>query len=123
MQLLRLRLVPHLRWLLLGVCISSVTWLVALLLYLRLDGSLRPLVAGQHPSKAPGGPIGAATRDVSGDGPPVPGRLPDLAQLALVETEAEKSQRADGYRQHAFNTLVSDRLPLRRPVPDTRNEL
>ncbi|KAF0293857.1 Polypeptide N-acetylgalactosaminyltransferase 11 [Amphibalanus amphitrite] len=118
MQLPRLRLVPHLRWLLLGICLSSVTWLVALLLYLRLDGSLKSLLTSHHPSKAPGGLCGPY-----GTGPSVPAQLPDLARMALVETEQEKSRRAEGYKRHAFNTLVSDRLSLRRLVPDTRNAL
>ena len=120
MWLPRLRLVPRLRWLLLGACLSSATWLVALLLYLRLDGVIRPQTTGLPSSSGPvvpGGPV------VSSSGPVVPDTQPDLAKLALVRTEEEKQQRADGYKAHAFNTLVSDRLSLRRQLPDTRHDL
>lgn len=44
-----------------------------------------------------------------------------LAELGLVKTRQDQEEKEKGYRLHAFNTLISTRLSLHRPIPDTRN--
>ncbi|KAK4292592.1 hypothetical protein Pmani_034656 [Petrolisthes manimaculis] len=44
-----------------------------------------------------------------------------LADLGMVKTHQDQEEKESGYRLHAFNTLISSRLSLHRPVPDTRN--
>ncbi|XP_069172165.1 polypeptide N-acetylgalactosaminyltransferase 11 isoform X2 [Procambarus clarkii] len=45
-----------------------------------------------------------------------------LAELGLVKTHEDQEEKEKGYRLHAFNTLISTRLSLHRPIPDTRNK-
>ncbi|KAK3867084.1 hypothetical protein Pcinc_027427 [Petrolisthes cinctipes] len=45
-----------------------------------------------------------------------------LAELGMVMTHQDQEEKESGYRLHAFNTLISSRLSLHRPVPDTRNK-
>lgn len=42
----------------------------------------------------------------------------DVGQIQSIE---EKLRRDAGYKQHSFNVLVSERLDLRRELPDTRD--
>ena len=38
------------------------------------------------------------------------------------ETEEEKEEERQGFKNNGFNQFISDRLPLNREVPDTRDE-
>ncbi|XP_030846376.1 polypeptide N-acetylgalactosaminyltransferase 11 [Strongylocentrotus purpuratus] len=44
-------------------------------------------------------------------------------ELGMVRTDEERSIRDGGYRQHAFNELISQRIGFHRNVTDTRNPL
>ncbi|XP_070564934.1 polypeptide N-acetylgalactosaminyltransferase 11-like [Ptychodera flava] len=44
-------------------------------------------------------------------------------ELGLVRSPEDQVIRDEGYRQHAFNQLISDRIGYHRDVPDTRNGL
>ncbi|XP_042211433.1 polypeptide N-acetylgalactosaminyltransferase 11-like isoform X2 [Homarus americanus] len=46
----------------------------------------------------------------------------NLPMLGLVKTHEDQMEKDKGYRLHAFNTLISSRLSLHRPIPDTRNK-
>lgn len=41
----------------------------------------------------------------------------------MVQTIEEQLVRDTGYKRHAFNTLVSQKIGLIRNIPDTRNPL
>jgi polypeptide N-acetylgalactosaminyltransferase len=41
----------------------------------------------------------------------------------MVQNSEEQYIRDDGYKKHAFNVLVSNKLGLFREIPDTRNKL
>lgn len=47
----------------------------------------------------------------------------DLTELGLVANLQEKEIKDEGYKIHAYNVLVSNRLSLHRKIPDTRNKL
>jgi hypothetical protein len=42
--------------------------------------------------------------------------------LGLIKNIQEKKIREEGFKKHAFNTLISSRLSYHRSVPDTRND-
>ncbi|XP_064087973.1 polypeptide N-acetylgalactosaminyltransferase 11-like [Macrobrachium nipponense] len=54
--------------------------------------------------------------------PEIPEDQAILAELGLVKTKEDQQEKEQGYRLHAFNTLVSTRLSLHRPIPDTRDK-
>ncbi|GAB6027895.1 hypothetical protein CHUAL_002111 [Chamberlinius hualienensis] len=43
--------------------------------------------------------------------------------LGMVKSESDKKERDGGYKKFAFNVLVSNRLSLRRDLPDVRHPL
>lgn len=45
-----------------------------------------------------------------------------LNLLGLIETPEDQIIRDEGYRTHAFNLLISDRLGYHRALPDTRHQ-
>ena len=47
----------------------------------------------------------------------------DPDDIGLVRSAEDKKLRETGYKNFAFNTLVSRRIGLHRELPDTRNEL
>ena len=47
----------------------------------------------------------------------------DHDDLGLVKSKEDQKVREEGYRQHAFNVLVSSRLDYHRAIPDTRHKL
>jgi len=47
----------------------------------------------------------------------------DLLSLGQIESDADRAKRDEGMRVHAFNTLLSERIGRRRPLPDTRHQL
>ncbi|KAJ1525115.1 hypothetical protein ONE63_009957 [Megalurothrips usitatus] len=46
-----------------------------------------------------------------------------LEELGMVKNAEDRKLRDEGYRQFAFNVLVSQNLDLHRKVPDTRHKL
>lgn len=46
-----------------------------------------------------------------------------LNELGVVKNEEEQKIREEGYKQHAFNVLISNKLSYHRSIPDTRNKL
>lgn len=41
----------------------------------------------------------------------------------MVRTVNDQVLKDEGFKLHAYNTLISDRLSLNRSIPDTRHEL
>lgn len=41
----------------------------------------------------------------------------------MVRTVEDQVLKDEGYKLHAYNTLISDRLYLNRSLPDTRHEM
>lgn len=46
-----------------------------------------------------------------------------LDELGMVKSEDDFKLRDEGYKNFAFNVLVSKNLDLHRKVPDTRHKL
>lgn len=47
----------------------------------------------------------------------------ELVELGLVKTLEDQRKKDEGYKKHAYNVLISERLSFHREIPDTRNEL
>lgn len=45
-----------------------------------------------------------------------------LDSLGLIRTLEDKKVRDEGYKKHAFNALISERLGYHREIPDTRHK-
>ncbi|XP_047741154.1 polypeptide N-acetylgalactosaminyltransferase 11, partial [Hyalella azteca] len=45
-----------------------------------------------------------------------------IADIGMVHTIEEQQMKENGYSLHAFNTLISSRLPSNRSIPDTRHK-
>lgn len=45
------------------------------------------------------------------------------SRLGMIYNETDRVQKEQGFREHAFNTLVSNRIGLYRLLPDTRHPL
>ena len=86
----------------------------------KLGKELVDQVVKHFSSNSIGKSINAQTTVVSGLVKPAEQKLSD-DQLGRVRDAAELHQRSEGYRQHAFNVLVSDRIGFHRRLPDTRN--
>jgi polypeptide N-acetylgalactosaminyltransferase len=46
-----------------------------------------------------------------------------LIRLGMINTAEDKQIKDIGYKKHAFNVLISNRIGFRRQIPDTRNGL
>ncbi|XP_046594682.1 polypeptide N-acetylgalactosaminyltransferase 35A isoform X1 [Neodiprion lecontei] len=46
-----------------------------------------------------------------------------LDEIGMVKNFEEQQKRDEGYKNYAFNVLVSDQLSLHREIPDTRHKL
>ncbi|KAB0798532.1 hypothetical protein PPYR_09525 [Photinus pyralis] len=46
-----------------------------------------------------------------------------LDELGMVKTVEDQRVRDEGFKLHAFNVLISNKLSLHRELPDTRNKL
>lgn len=46
-----------------------------------------------------------------------------IEDIGLIRNEGDKLTREKGYKKHAFNVLVSNRLDYHREIPDTRHEV
>ncbi|XP_046742412.1 polypeptide N-acetylgalactosaminyltransferase 35A-like [Diprion similis] len=47
----------------------------------------------------------------------------ELDEIGMVKNFEEQQKRDEGYKNYAFNVLVSDQLSLHREIPDTRHKL
>ncbi|KAF7269919.1 hypothetical protein GWI33_017079 [Rhynchophorus ferrugineus] len=47
----------------------------------------------------------------------------ELFELGLVNNKIEQSIKDEGYKTHAYNVLISNKLGYNRTIPDTRNAL
>uniref|UniRef100_A0A6A7G4J6 Polypeptide N-acetylgalactosaminyltransferase n=2 Tax=Hirondellea gigas TaxID=1518452 RepID=A0A6A7G4J6_9CRUS len=45
-----------------------------------------------------------------------------MADIGVVRTIKDQQMKELGYKMHAFNTLISSRLPANRSIPDTRHK-
>lgn len=49
--------------------------------------------------------------------------FPELLELGMVRTIEDQALKDEGYKLHAYNILVSNRLEFNRSIPDTRHQL
>lgn len=127
-----------------GCVFSSAAWTVLLFAYFSRSGAPPP--RGYVPLKGPGphgplprrfqprftrgpGRVLESQRKAGGhdgateDGGPAGGGGgddADFSELGMIFSQRDQELRDLGYRKHAFNVLVSDRLGFHRAVPDTR---
>jgi len=47
----------------------------------------------------------------------------DSKSLGMIFNESDRLKKEEGFKAHAFNVLISERIGLLRELPDTRNEL
>lgn len=50
-----------------------------------------------------------------------PSAVQDASRLGVIRSAEDQRIKVEGYHQHAFNVLISNRLGKVRPLPDTRN--
>ncbi|OQR66564.1 polypeptide N-acetylgalactosaminyltransferase 11-like [Tropilaelaps mercedesae] len=50
-------------------------------------------------------------------------KMDNILKLGLIRNSREQHSKQEGYRKHAFNTLISERIGVRRRLPDTRHTL
>ncbi|VEN62720.1 unnamed protein product [Callosobruchus maculatus] len=46
-----------------------------------------------------------------------------MLQLGMLKSKEDQKVKEEGYKLHAYNVLISNRLGLNRDLPDTRNSL
>ncbi|KAM9774464.1 polypeptide N-acetylgalactosaminyltransferase 11 [Syngnathus typhle] len=108
-------LVP-LRYFCYGCVVTSAAWALLLLVY--FSRTAEPGL-GRNP-------IGPRRRAVA-EGPAHQGVGEDagaaglLPEMGMIFNQADQEVRDTGYRQHAFNVLISRRIGPRRQLPDTRD--
>ena len=107
------------------MCAVCACWVLMLYMYLGLEGGatdtpspVKSPVPSEVPSEAAGPSrlrpgVRQPSRSAGGD--------PELERLNRAGSEADRRRKLQGYERHAFNTLVSDRIGLRRSLPDTRH--
>lgn len=116
-----------------GSVLTSVVWLLLLVLYwniqepvpnLKTQVKLSEVTLMEKTWMQPLRPNGSA-----GNRKPSHGviqnysELPDLVKMALINNPEDQKHRNDGYSLYGFNLLISDRLGFERNVPDVRHEL
>ncbi|XP_049764207.1 polypeptide N-acetylgalactosaminyltransferase 35A [Schistocerca cancellata] len=113
-----------------GVLVASVTWAISLFLYWRIAG-----IGLQVESPSSRMPVDPDSKSHDAGSYKNSDKLLSylqqkafkplsvLDQLGMVRSVAERQARDEGYRKHAFNTLVSERIGPLRKIPDTRHPL
>ncbi|XP_019879410.2 polypeptide N-acetylgalactosaminyltransferase 35A [Aethina tumida] len=109
-----------------GTFFASITWIISLYLYAQLTKTDTNI-------NLPSGIILRANNHVNSEqlvNDLQPDVLEnestndeDLVQLGMVKTVEEQKIKDDGYKIHAYNVLLSNKLNLHRNIPDTRNKL
>ncbi|CAB0044256.1 unnamed protein product [Trichogramma brassicae] len=127
-----------------GIVIASLTWAFSLYLYSRLSrhdvaatGS-NPTIANNYELD---GRYDLGSRGLYKNSPQLLQRMQaiqvkrqqqhdssstigqGLDEIGLVRNHDEHRRREEGYKNHAFNTFISDNLNVSRAVPDTRHKL
>ncbi|KAL3282878.1 hypothetical protein HHI36_006037 [Cryptolaemus montrouzieri] len=93
-----------------GICFASVTWILSLYLYVQSNTILTNSSLTSLPfENIQSNPIHISKQD--------------LNEIGIIKSKEDKWIRDEGYKTHAFNTLISNRLGLYREIPDTRNVL
>ncbi|CAG9862920.1 unnamed protein product [Phyllotreta striolata] len=92
-----------------GIIVASITWLVSVFFYLHL---VRNQNVNTNPSTTKLEYIDKLQDSTD-----------DLENVGLIRSPNDQKIKEEGYKIHAYNTLVSDRLSLNRIIPDTRNAL
>ncbi|XP_014239119.1 polypeptide N-acetylgalactosaminyltransferase 35A [Trichogramma pretiosum] len=136
-----------------GIVIASLTWAFSLYLYSRLSrhdvAAAAATATGSNPTIASNyyneldGRYDSGSRGLYKNSPQLLQRMQaipikrrqqqhdnssstigqGLDEIGLVRNNEEHRRREEGYKNHAFNTFISDSLSLSRPVPDTRHKL
>ncbi|KAG5886089.1 hypothetical protein JTB14_031690 [Gonioctena quinquepunctata] len=135
-----------------GICCASLTWVISLYLYFQISNSdnngwgyssSRPWALQKYPTSDPWiFPGHTKSRNFYRKSNEFNSKHllkklqpvivttktenileKELMDLGMVKNEEDKSVREDGYKSHAYNVLISNRLALNRSIPDTRNPL
>ncbi|XP_049605335.1 polypeptide N-acetylgalactosaminyltransferase 11 [Syngnathus scovelli] len=108
-------LVP-LRYFCYGCVVTSAAWALLLLVYFSrtADPGLGRNPIGPRRRAVAEGPA----RQGVGEDAGAAGLLPEMG---MIFNQADQEVRDTGYRQHAFNVLISRRIGPRRQLPDTRD--
>ncbi len=96
-----------LKYLFIGCVISSGLWIIGISLYLHGEKKLRV-------------ETNAHTLPYDDDDNR---RVGNYVDLGIVKSSEDLRKRDDGYSRFSFNLLVSDRIGLKRKLPDTRHKL
>ncbi|XP_063706146.1 polypeptide N-acetylgalactosaminyltransferase 35A-like [Culicoides brevitarsis] len=95
----------------LGVVVTSLTWIICIFLYLQLNYEKEKIQEQRKAARAHLQKFVLLHND-SGIG----------YELGMVRTIEDKRKRDFGYKTYAFNTLVSDAIGLSRTIPDSRHK-
>ncbi|EFA04575.1 polypeptide N-acetylgalactosaminyltransferase 35A [Tribolium castaneum] len=132
-----------------GICFASITWIISLYLYINLTNNEPTTTHIPFKFAKTGHPLNSFDRDykvsksyrlrrkffnqgtnskqlINKLQPVYPKLSTDkneLSQLGLVKNIDDQRKKDEGYKKHAYNVLISERLSYHRDVPDTRNEL
>uniref|UniRef100_A0A6P7HJ37 Polypeptide N-acetylgalactosaminyltransferase n=1 Tax=Diabrotica virgifera virgifera TaxID=50390 RepID=A0A6P7HJ37_DIAVI len=109
-----------------GICFASATWLISLYLYFQI------MKNESSPTKGPYS-FHYTSTNLSNSIKFEPTHH-TLRQIELISDNAlmdigmitnlkDQEVKDEGYKVHAYNVLVSNRLSLNRSIPDTRNQL
>uniref|UniRef100_A0A8C4Q1F5 UDP-N-acetyl-alpha-D-galactosamine:polypeptide N-acetylgalactosaminyltransferase 11 (GalNAc-T11) n=1 Tax=Eptatretus burgeri TaxID=7764 RepID=A0A8C4Q1F5_EPTBU len=116
-----------------GLLCASLAWALLLLLFLQLSDDRLPAATGLHrrlepmshhdnslvssPARKPA--IKWKTHSVEKKKLAGAGHL--SSELGMIYSVEDQDVRDFGYQRHAFNLLISNRLGVLRPIPDTRH--
>ncbi|KAJ8917489.1 hypothetical protein NQ315_005538 [Exocentrus adspersus] len=131
-----------------GICFASLTWVVSLYLFFQLTKSKSTFTKVPTPhswsvknnivdpflkyTKNNAGPsqtyvnspeLVKKLQPVFGSSKGSDPYEEELANLGLVRDNNDLKIKDEGYKMHAYNVLISNRLSLNRDIPDTRNKL
>ncbi|UYV67385.1 hypothetical protein LAZ67_5000439 [Cordylochernes scorpioides] len=101
----------HYKPFVLGIVLASLVWLVIVTFYFPSPSST-PQPTDHHPLRRRQPPTTQRSSHNS-----------SVFSLGIIWNKEDLALKNDGFRQHAFNLLISNRLGHRRNIPDTRNKL
>ncbi|XP_056639458.1 polypeptide N-acetylgalactosaminyltransferase 35A [Diorhabda sublineata] len=111
-----------------GICFASATWLISLYLYFQLSknenfsttiktSNLNNVAVEKITSSANILFKKIESTENNGD------TNKDLSEIGIITSPKDQIIKDEGYKIHAYNVLISNRLGLNRSIPDTRNSL